>query len=207
MKRMLAAVLVVVVVVLFFVGQQVWAAMMRRPPLTTHLQLAALRILPWTRMSTPSSVDVVLPWGFRDRGQADARTTSARVHLPFGFGDYRTQHPLGGGTTHRPLQVDVIVVRDDVDSLRGWFFNAAGFVAIGGGRADSEELLPDGVVIEHYDRIDGPSALRAVVIVDVGRKLRLEVVDELQRLDQAQLREFALKVFAAIVINGAPPAT
>lgn len=201
-KRVLFAIVLVGLAALVMVGQHLWAGIMKRPPWTTHLALAALPALPWVRMSAPPSIEVQLPLGFHDRGVDSARQGEGFTHLPYGFGDYRTQHPLGGGTTHRPLQVDVVVVdgaRDGgVGSLPDRFFNSAAFVAIGGGQPDRVEPLPGDVgTIEHYDRTAGPSALRVVFVVDVTRRLRLEVVDELQRFDEAGLRAFALQVHAA----------
>lgn len=57
--------------------------------------------------------------------------------------------------------------------------------------------LPGDVVIDHYAKDGGDGVLvRAVVVVDVKRRLRLEVIDQLERFDEAALRAFALDVFA-----------
>ena len=207
MKRLVLPGLAIVAVVVGIAGQHLWAAMEGRPPLITHLKLALMPVLPWSKTTTPPFVDVSLPWGFADRGPDAARTTSERAHLPFGFGSYRSENPLGG--THHALQVDVVVVGDDASSLRGWFFSSAGFVAIGGAVPDRTEELANDVVVEHWLRradLHGTD-LRAVVVVDTRRLLRLEVIDELVGFSETALRAFALDVFASIAVNQPVPTT
>ena len=195
MKRVVFAVLLVALVALVVAGQHVWAGIMKRPPWTTELVLAALPALPWTQMPSPPSIHVELPFGFHDRGVDAARVGDGVTHLPYGFGDYRTQHPLGGGTTHQPLQVDVVVA-PELEPLQGRFFNSAAFVAIGGGKPDRVDA--GNVVVEHYDRTDRSAALRAVVVIDLDKRLRIEVVDQLQRFDEAGLAAFALRAHGSV---------
>lgn len=194
MKRVVLAALLVALVALVVAGQHVWAGIMKRPPWTTELVLAALPALPWTQMPSSPSIHVELPFGFHARG-APARVVDGVTHLHYGFGDYRTQHPLGGGTTHQPLQVDVVVAPERAP-LQGRFFNSAAFVAIGGGEPDRVDA--GDVVVEHYDRTDRSAALRAVVVIDLDQRLRIEVVDQLQRFDEAGLAAFALRTHAAM---------
>jgi hypothetical protein len=207
MKRFVVVGIVGVVALVVIVGvllaQQTWAAFMKQPPWTTHLKLAALPAVPWVAMpaDTSSSIMVRLPLGFRDRGPDAVNADGPNTHRRFGYGHYYAQHMLGGGTTHEPLQVDVVVVRDDPALLRGRFFNSAAFVSLGSSAPNAIEHV-DGVDIETYVRVaDEAPGLRAVVLIDTGRRLRLEVVDELLHFDHAELRAFALEALAAVQLG------
>jgi hypothetical protein len=208
MKRVVVVGIVGVValvgVVVVLLVQQTWAAFMKQPPWTTQLKLAALPAVPWVAMpaNASSSILVRLPLGFRDRGPDAVYADGPNTHRPFGYGHYFTQNVLGGGTTHEPLQVDVIAVRDEnLALLRGRFFNSAAFVSLGSSAPQTIEHV-DGVDIETYERVaDEAPGLRAVVLIDTARHLRLEVVDVLLRFSNAELRAFALEAVAAVQLG------
>lgn len=208
MKRVvvvgIVGVAAVVLVVVVLLAQQVWAAFVKRPPWTTQLKLATLPAVPWVTMPAQASSSIVvrLPLGFRDRGPDAVHADAPNTHRPFGYGHYFTQHMLGGGTTHEPLQVDVVVIRDDnLDLLHGRFFNSAAWVALGHSPPTVSEQI-DGVEVQHFER--APSevpGLRAVVLIDTRRRLRVEVVDVLVHFSRAELRAFAVAAMAAVQLG------
>lgn len=128
------------------------------------------------------------------------------LHLPFCFGHYTEQLMLGGNVPHHALQVDVVFVRDpaDVAQLRGDFFNAEARLQFNVVHISTPEVESvDGVELQRFEYLPEGSTLgvRAVVLIDTRRRLRLEVVDAPLFFTDAELRAFAVEALAAVQLG------